>query len=102
MNHPSPEKRLNSFEEFWPYYVREHSHPTNRLLHFVGSTSGLVCLASAVVTGNWWFVLLSLIVGYGFAWFGHFFIERNIPATFKYPFWSFRADWKMWAQMLSF
>ncbi|MEK7830894.1 MAG: DUF962 domain-containing protein [Acidobacteriota bacterium] len=100
MRHSTPEKRLNSFEEFWPYYVREHSHPINRLLHFAGSTLGLVCLAAAVVIGNWWFVPLGLVFGYGFAWIGHFFVEMNKPASFKYPLWSFRADWKMRALML--
>ncbi|MBP6824132.1 MAG: DUF962 domain-containing protein [Acidobacteria bacterium] len=101
MSRSNPENCLSSFEEFWPFYVREHSHSINRLLHFVGGTLGLVCLASVLVTWNWWFIPLGLVFGYGFAWFGHFFIERNKPASFKYPLWSFRADWKMWALMLT-
>ncbi len=100
MNPSNSPARLENFQEFWPYYVREHSRPINRVLHFIGSTLGLVFLAWVFITGNWWFAPLSLVVGYGFAWFGHFFIEHNKPATFEYPLWSFRADWKMWALML--
>ncbi len=96
----NPVPRLKSFEEFWPFYVREHSHPTNRTLHFIGSTLGLVCLMVLLGTGVLWFFPLGLVIGYGFAWVGHFFIERNKPASFKYPLWSFRADWKMWALIL--
>lgn len=96
----SREVRLQSFEEFWPFYVREHSQPANRVLHFIGSTLGIVCLAETFLTGNLWLIPLGLLLGYGFAWTGHFFIERNKPASFKYPLWSFRADWKMWSLML--
>lgn len=94
------EQRYQSFAEFWPYYVREHSHPACRLLHFVGSTLGIVVLAAAVVY-NLWLLPLALVVGYGFAWIGHFLIEKNRPATFKYPLWSFIGDWKMWFLMLT-
>ena len=93
--------RINSFDEFWPFYVREHSHPLNRQLHFIGSSLGLVCLAMVFYTGNLLFIPLGLVIGYGFAWVGHFFIEKNKPASFDYPLWSFRADWKMWARMLT-
>jgi len=97
----TPENRIENFEEFWPFYVREHSHPLNRLLHFIGSTLALICLAIALVAGNLWLIPVSFIIGYAFAWVGHFFVERNRPATFKYPLWSFRADWKMWGLMLT-
>ena len=94
------EDRIKSFEEFWPYYVREHRIAGCRLLHFIGSSLGVICLVSTFVTGNLWFVPLGLALGYGFAWTGHFFIEHNKPATFQYPLWSFRADWRMWRLML--
>jgi len=93
--------RIKSFQEFWPFYVREHSKPGCRLLHFIGSTAGIVCWVATFVTGNLWLILLGLIIGYAFAWTGHFFIEKNRPASFKYPFWSFIADWKMWWMTLS-
>src|SRR5262245_5046478 len=94
------EDRINTFEEFWPYYVREHSTAGCRLLHFIGSTLGVICLVSTFITGNLWLIPLGLALGYGFAWTGHFFVEHNKPATFQYPLWSFRADWRMWRIML--
>jgi hypothetical protein len=93
------EHRFQSFAEFWPFYVREHSLPACRALHFVGSTLVLVVIAAAAVY-NWWLLLAAPVVGYGFAWIGHFTIEKNKPASFKYPLWSFIADWKMWAMIL--
>ena len=89
--------RIQSFEEFWPYYVREHSAWGCRALHFIGSTLGLICLIATFITGTLWFIPAGFVLGYGLAWCGHFFIQRNKPATFQYPLWSFRADWKMWA-----
>jgi hypothetical protein len=94
------EGRIQTFAEFWPFYVREHSAPACRALHFIGSTLVLVVIAAAA-TYNWWLLLLAPVVGYGFAWIGHFAIEKNKPASFKYPLWSFLADWKMWAMMLT-
>ncbi len=95
------EARFQSFAEFWPYYVREHSQPACRALHFIGSTLALVILGTMFYTQNWWLLLAGLVVGYGCAWVGHFFIEHNRPATFKYPLWSFIGDWKMWSLMLT-
>lgn len=95
-----PESRFQTFAEFWPYYVREHSVPACRALHFVGSTLALAALALAILHNPWWFAAVP-IIGYGFAWIGHFAIEKNRPATFQYPLWSLAADWKMWALMLT-
>lgn len=94
------EKRIESFAEFWPFYVREHSVPACRALHFVGSSLSLAVIAGAIFYSPWLW-LAAPVVGYGFAWVGHFFIEKNRPASFKYPLWSFIADWKMWAMMLT-
>jgi len=94
------EQRYQSFAEFWPFYVREHSVPACRALHFVGSTLALVMVAAAILVSPWLFLAVP-VIGYGFAWFGHFVIEKNRPATFKYPLWSLIADWKMWALMLT-
>ena len=91
---------FESFEDFWPFYVREHSHPTNRRLHFVGTTGALLSLASAAVTGRWRRALLAPLFGYGAAWIGHFFVENNRPATFQHPLWSLRGDFVMYAKML--
>jgi hypothetical protein len=94
------EERYRSFNEFWPHYVREHSQAASRSLHFVGSTLAIVIVIVGAIY-NPWLLLAAPIVGYGFAWIGHFAIEKNQPATFKYPLWSLIADWKMWALMLA-
>lgn len=95
----SEEKRFASFDEFWPFYVREHSNPTNRRLHFIGSTLVLGLAGYALFRRKLWPLAAMPVVGYGFAWVGHFFVEKNRPATFKYPLWSLMGDWKMWAKI---
>ena len=84
--------RITSFAEFWPFYLNEHAHPTNRGLHLVGSAIGLGCWGTAYATGSWRWVLAGLVAGYSCAWIGHFVFERNRPATFTYPVYSFCAD----------
>lgn len=96
-----PEREYKSFAEFWPYYVSEHRKPATRVLHAVGTTIGLVFMASVIAVGKWWLFPLGLIPGYALAWTGHFVIEKNKPATFKYPLWSFMGDWKMLAYMIT-
>jgi hypothetical protein len=95
------EQRISSFRQFWPFYVREHSRPITRALHFIGSTLVLAIVAAAVVTGRPWLLLATPFAGYGFAWFGHFVFEKNKPASFKYPLYSFFADWVMYGKILS-
>ena len=92
--------RFESFEEFWPYYVLEHSKKTTRLLHFAGTTASIVTLGAAIVKRKPALVPLALVAGYGPAWISHFFIEKNRPATFKYPLWSLLADFRMWGKTL--
>jgi hypothetical protein len=94
---PAPEPAAyRRFAEFYPYYLSEHSNRNCRRIHFVGSSLGLLCLALLLVTGNLWWLPAGLIIGYAFAWVGHFYFEKNRPATFKYPFFSFAGDWVMW------
>ena len=93
-------RRFSSFAEFYPFYLSEHSDPTCRRLHFAGSAAVLLSLASALLTRSWILLLLVPVVGYGFAWVGHFFFEHNRPATFTYPLWSFIGDWVMFKDML--
>ena len=94
-------KRYGTFADFYPFYLSEHSNRTCRRLHFAGTTIGLICLIAAVTTGRLWYVLVGLGAGYLFAWIGHFFFERNRPATFTYPLYSFIGDWAMWRDILT-
>jgi hypothetical protein len=94
-------QEINSFEEFWPFYVTEHSQPATRVLHAAGTTVGTACAVALLATGRWRLLPLALIPGYAVAWAGHFFVEHNRPASFKYPLWSFIADYKMLAMMLA-
>lgn len=99
---PTPStKRFASFAEFYPFYLGEHQHPICRVLHFVGSNLALGLLLLMFLTKLWWLALAALITGYAFAWVGHFFFEKNTPATFKYPLYSFAGDWVMWWQLLT-
>jgi hypothetical protein len=95
----SEEKRFKSFREFWPYYVREHSNKWTRRFHFVGTTAAVSILGIAALRRRPALIPVALVAGYGPAWISHFFIEKNRPATFKYPLWSLRADFKMWSKM---
>ena len=94
--------QYNSFKDFYPFYLGEHSNLICRRLHFIG-TSGIVVIAALVITQVLPLVWLWAIpvLGYGFAWVGHFFFEKNRPATFKYPFYSFLGDWVMYKDMLT-
>jgi len=94
------EQRFQSFDEFWPFYVREHRSKLNRRLHFVGTTAGLAATAAGLLRRKPWLLAMGPVLGYGAAWIGHFFVENNKPASFRYPLWSFRADFKMWSKML--
>ena len=102
MSHaPADSRRYASFAEFYPFYIREHANPTCRRIHVVGSGLVLVVLALAITTLNPWWLLAMPVVGYGFAWVGHFFFEKNRPATFKYPLWSLMGDWRMFFETVT-
>ena len=88
--------RFNSFAEFYPFYLGEHRNVTCRRLHFVGASLALVCLVMLFVSGRPQYLLYGLLCGYAFAWVGHFFFEKNRPATFKHPLYSFVGDWAMY------
>lgn len=89
-------RSFKSFAEFYPFYLSEHSNRTCRRLHFVGSTLALICLAALLATGQPQYPLYGLLAGYGFAWIGHFGFEKNKPASFKRPLYSFMGDWVMY------
>ena len=89
-----------NYTEFWDFYVAEHSLRLTRLLHFVGTSLGLALAVFFVARGQWYFFPVFFVCGYGFAWYSHFFIEKNKPASFRFPFWSFISDFKMIGFML--
>lgn len=95
------EDRIKSFEEFYPFYLKQHSNKICRLLHVIGTTVVLALAFTAVyhnIPALW---IAVPVAGYGFAWVGHFFFEKNKPATFQYPLWSLRSDFKMYFDVLS-
>jgi hypothetical protein len=87
--------RITTYREFWPFYLGEHAKPETRAFHFAGTALSTFFLILAAVTLNAWFLLGALVAGYGLAWLAHFFVEKNQPATFKYPLWSLASDYRM-------
>ncbi|MDX6443587.1 MAG: hypothetical protein QOH71_661 [Blastocatellia bacterium] len=94
-------RRFNSFSDFWPHYLAEHSKPATRVLHYVGTVTAIGTVITLIAIGRWWLFPVAFVPAYTCAWTAHFFIEKNRPATFTYPLWSFMGDWKMLALMLS-
>ena len=86
---------IRRYSDFWPYYLREHAKPGTRGIHYLGTGVATAILIGALATQKWWLLPLALLAGYAPAWFAHFFVEKNRPATFKYPLWSFVSDYRM-------
>ena len=91
---PAPGERYASFEAFYPNYIHEHSNRTCRRIHVVGTGLVILTWVLGLTVSLWWFAA-SPVVGYGFAWVGHFFFEKNRPATFRHPLYSLMGDWVM-------
>ena len=94
------DSRIQTFREFYPYYLSEHRNGACRVCHFAGSTLVVTMLGYTLLTSTWWLAALLPLGGYGPAWVGHFFFEKNRPATFTYPKWSLWADWVMMKDIL--
>ncbi len=92
------QRRYRTYEEFWPFYVAQHRAASTRWLHFAGTTLVLASVAAALLVSPRW-LLAAPLAGYGFAWLGHFACEHNVPATFTYPLWSLRGDFRMYRLM---
>jgi hypothetical protein len=95
------ERHFTSYDEFFLHYLRQHRDPQNRLLHACGTGLASAVVIGSIALGHPWFALLFPVIGYSFAWFGHLVVERNQPATWGHPWWSFRSDFKMLGLMLT-
>ncbi len=95
------EKKYTSFSEFYPFYLTEHARPINRVLHFIGTSLVIGCLVYAIASMQLKLLWLMPLLGYGFAWVGHFIFEKNRPATFQYPFYSLGSDFVMFWHILT-
>ena len=93
--------RFQSFKDFYPFYLSQHSDMVCRRLHVAGSLTVLAALAWVVLSQQWLWLCVVPFIGYGFAWVGHFVFEKNKPATFTYPVYSFMGDWVMLWQALT-
>lgn len=94
------EKRFQTLKEFYPYYLKEHQNPTCRVLHFIGTGLLFIILFASIWLSKYWLLISIPVVGYGFAWVGHYFFEKNKPATFQYPFFSLASDFLMFFDLL--
>jgi len=94
-------QKFTTFADFYPFYLGEHRNATCRTLHFIGTSIGLSLLIAAFVTKLWWLIPVGIVQGYAWAWVGHFGFEKNKPASFKQPLYSFMGDWVMWFQLLT-
>lgn len=94
-------KRYRRFADFYPFYLSEHANRTSRRLHVIGT--GLVILTTliALVSSRYRLLWLLPLLGYSFAWAGHFFFEKNRPATFKHPFYSLAGDFVMFKDVVT-
>jgi hypothetical protein len=97
----SMDANYKTFAEFYPFYLSEHNSPRNRRLHFIGTAAVLLALIVFLLTMNWLFLAAVPVLGYGFAWVGHFIVERNRPATFSHPLYSLMGDFVMFKDILT-
>ena len=93
--------KLDNLKDFYVFYLNEHSRVWCRIMHYIGSSLVILILGAVVYSQMWIYLLLIPVAGYGFAWVGHFFIEKNRPATFQYPFYSLLSDWIMYFSFLT-
>ena len=92
---------FRNFEEFYPFYLGEHADRTSRRLHVIGTSAAVLQMLTAVFLREPLLLLSALVTGYGFAWVGHYVFEKNRPATFKYPLYSLRGDFRMAREVFS-
>ncbi len=94
-------KKIKTYEEFYTFYLTQHSNKICRLLHLIGTTFVLALVLTSIIHLNPYWLIFVPLTGYGFAWFGHFVFEKNEPAAFSHPWWSLLSDFKMYYEVLS-
>jgi len=94
------EDKIKTYKEFYPFYLKEHSNRMCRLLHVIGTSIVLTLLLTSIIHFNPYWLIFVPLTGYGFAWVGHFFFEKNTPATFQYPLYSLISDFIMFKDLL--
>jgi len=92
--------KYQNLKEFYPFYISQHENKVCRRLHFIGTSFMILLLLFVFITGEWQKLIFLPLIGYGFAWVGHFFYEKNKPATFTYPWFSFVCDWIMYKDII--
>ncbi|MBB2150647.1 DUF962 domain-containing protein [Pedobacter gandavensis] len=95
------EQKFKTLKEFYPYYLTEHKNLTSRVLHFIGTGLVILSVFTGILFHEWRFILATPFLGYGFAWIGHFFFEKNKPSTFKYPMFSLASDFILFWELLT-
>ena len=100
MSNNMNKKTYDSFSDFYEFYLSEHQNRTSRRLHVIGTSLVIILIATVITTRSWRLLFLLPIIGYSFAWVGHFFFEKNKPATFQYPFWSLLSDFFLWKDIV--
>ncbi|MBI1407949.1 MAG: DUF962 domain-containing protein [Caulobacter sp.] len=100
MSKPAPTERYRTFGAFYPFYMTEHANPVSRRLHVIGTGLVIIALVCGVLVNPWFFAAAPL-VGYGFAWVGHFVFEKNRPATFQYPLFSLMGDFRLFFETVT-
>ncbi len=95
------DREFSSFRQFYQYYLSEHTNPLNRRLHFAGCIIVLIVVLTAILAKSLSVLLLAPVFGYGIAWSGHYFVEKNKPVTFKHPIWSLMSDWMMFKDIMT-
>jgi hypothetical protein len=104
MDQPAPgvhQDRFQRFADFYPYYLSEHRNRTCRRLHVIGTTLVLLIVGASLVSANARLLIAAPVAGYAFAWLGHFFFEKNRPATFRHPWYSLLGDFAMFRDVLT-